>query len=441
VAESLRERGASVEFIGAESGIESTLVPRAGYKLHSLPLAGFAGGVDDRIRAAFLFMRAVISCRRILENSRPNAVFGVGGYASAPAVIAANTLRIPTFLHEQNSVPGRVNRFASRFTKEVFATFPEAAEHLDGAKTVGMPTRRAFFKTSRDEALSELGLRPPVAFIFGGSGGALKINLAAMEAFREETAYTVVQIAGRRDFSRLSTDNPRHRILEYADDIWKYIAASDVVVSRAGAGSLFDVAAARKAAVFIPYPHATGDHQLHNARYFTEKDAAILLPDSEVTPESIKTSIENLLEDETRRSGLAERIRELATPNAADEIADKLLAAGENDEKRDEDGNGTQRVSSENQEARAGASKNESSKNEGARNEGAKAGHSKDDANREGVKDKGSKSEAARDEHAEDEGVRRDDGHVEDEGSNSKGSRRDDEYGMRRDDEHKGGGS
>ncbi len=327
MAERLRERGASVEFIGAESGIERTLVPSAGFKLHSLPLAGFAGGVDGRLRAALLFARAVISCRRILKNSRPKAVLGVGGYASAPAVIAANTLKIPTFLHEQNSVPGRVNRFASRFTKEVLTTFPEAAEHLDSAKTVGMPTRKEFFETSRDEALSELGLRPPVAFIFGGSGGALKINLAAMEAFRGETPYTVVQIAGRRDFPRLSTDNPRHVILEYVDDVWKYIAASDVVVSRAGAGSLFDVAAAGRAAVFIPYPHATGDHQLHNVRYFTERDAAILLPDSKVTPESIKTNIENLLEDDDRRDALAGRIRELATPHAADEVADRLLAA------------------------------------------------------------------------------------------------------------------
>ncbi len=329
VAESLRERGAAVEFIGAESGIETTLVPKAGYKLHSLPLAGFAGSAGARLRAGFLFIRAVASCRRILKNSRPNAVFGVGGYASAPAVIAANTLKIPTFLHEQNSVPGRVNRFASRFTKEVLATFPEATEHLEGAKTVGMPTRREFFETSRDEALSELGLRPPVVFIFGGSGGALKINLAAMEAFREETPYTVVQIAGKRDFPRLSTDNPRHVILEYVDDIWKHIAASDVIMSRAGAGSLFDVAAAGKAAVLIPYPHATGDHQARNAKYFTEKDAAELLPDSEVTPETMRERVENLLEDDGKRNELAGRIHELATPRAADEVADRLLAAEE----------------------------------------------------------------------------------------------------------------
>jgi UDP-N-acetylglucosamine--N-acetylmuramyl-(pentapeptide) pyrophosphoryl-undecaprenol N-acetylglucosamine transferase len=112
-------------------------------------------------------------------------VLGVGGYASAPAVLAANALKIPTFLHEQNSVPGRTNRLASRFVDEVFVTFPGAARLLRDATPMGMPTRREFFEVSREEALKRLGLEPPVVLIFGGSGGALKLNLAAAEAFGE----------------------------------------------------------------------------------------------------------------------------------------------------------------------------------------------------------------------------------------------------------------
>ncbi len=250
----------------------------------------------------------------------------MGGYASAPAVIAANTLRVPTFLHEQNSVPGRVNRFASRLTDEALVTFPAAADHLKGAVWVGMPTRVEFFGRAKEEAVEQLGLQPPVVLIFGGSGGALKINLAAEEAFGDETSYTVVQIAGRRDFARLSTRNPRHIILEYVDDIWRYQAAADVVVIRSGAGSLFDTAAAKRAAILIPFPYATGDHQLHNARYFTEKDAGELMFDSEVTARSLRERIENLLNEDARREKLAARMGELATPNAASEIAGRLLA-------------------------------------------------------------------------------------------------------------------
>jgi UDP-N-acetylglucosamine--N-acetylmuramyl-(pentapeptide) pyrophosphoryl-undecaprenol N-acetylglucosamine transferase len=248
--------------------------------------------------------------------------------------VAASTLRIPTFLHEQNSVPGRVNRFASRFTTETLVTFPAATEHLKDAAWVGMPTRREFFGASREAALRYLDLEPPVALIFGGSGGALRINLAAAEAFRTATPYTVVQISGHRDFARLSTDNPRHKIIAYADDIWQHLAAADVVVSRAGAGSLFDTAAVGRATILVPFPYATGDHQLHNARFFTEKGAAELLPDSEVTAATLRERVEDLLDDEGRREELAGRMRSLATPGAADEVAGRLLRAATKEEMR-----------------------------------------------------------------------------------------------------------
>jgi UDP-N-acetylglucosamine--N-acetylmuramyl-(pentapeptide) pyrophosphoryl-undecaprenol N-acetylglucosamine transferase len=327
VADSLRREGATVEFIGSSTGIESTLVPKAGYKLHALPLAGLSGGPVQRARAGLLFFNALVRCHAILKRYRPSVVLGVGGYASAPAVLAANTLKIPTFLHEQNSVPGRTNRLASRFVEEVFVTFPAAAGFLRDAVPVGMPTRREFFEASREEALERLGLEPPVVLIFGGSGGALKLNLAAAEAFQEVTSYTVFHVSGKRDFARLSTDNPRHRIVEYEEELWYPLASSDIVVMRAGAGSLFDVAAVGKAAILVPFPHATGDHQLHNARYFTEKGAAELLNDDEVTAETLRARVEGLLRDGPRRDAYAGNIKALATPEAAGEIARRLFKA------------------------------------------------------------------------------------------------------------------
>jgi UDP-N-acetylglucosamine--N-acetylmuramyl-(pentapeptide) pyrophosphoryl-undecaprenol N-acetylglucosamine transferase len=330
VADSLKAKGAMVEFIGSEGGIERNLVPQAGYRLHSLPLAGLAGGPAARARAGLLFLRALARCRGIIGEYRPAAVLGVGGYASAPAVISARSLSVPTFLHEQNSVPGRVNRFASRFTEEMLLTFPAAAEQLHGARNIGMPTRRELFGASREEALRKLGIEPPVVLIFGGSGGALKLNLAAAEAFGAgESPYSVLQVSGRRDFERLATRNPRHRILPYVEDIWTYLAAADVVVIRAGAGSLFDTAAVGRAAILVPYPYATGGHQLHNARYFTERGAGELLLDSEVSAGTLRERVESLLEDEERRNGLAGRMRSLATPEASDEVANRLLAASE----------------------------------------------------------------------------------------------------------------
>src|SRR5215210_1563563 len=226
VAAELRSRDAMVEFVGSASGIEQTLVPREGYTLHALPLKAFAGNPIAQIRASLLSLRALQRCTRIIQRLRPWAVLGVGGYASAPAVAAARALGVPTFLHEQNSVPGRLNRLASRFTTETLVTFPAAEDSLRRSVRVGMPTRAAIFDASREEALRVLHLEPPVVLVFGGSGGALRINLAATEAFAGTTPYSVVQISGRRDFPRLSTDNPRHRILDYVDDIGPLLAAA-----------------------------------------------------------------------------------------------------------------------------------------------------------------------------------------------------------------------
>lgn len=318
-----------VEFVGSSSGIEMSLVPQQGYTMHALPLSGLAGSPLAQARAGILSLRAVIRCTRIIQRLRPLSVLGVGGYASAPAVIAASTLGVPTFLHEQNSVPGRVNRLASRFTTQTLTTFPDATRRLGNAVWVGMPTRSEIFEASREEALRDLGLEPPVVLIFGGSGGALRINLAAAEGFGGVTPYTVVQISGRRDFSRLQVHNPRHTILEFAGDIWRYLASADVVVSRAGAGSLFDIAAAGKAAILIPFPYATGDHQLENARYFTDRGAAELMLDSEVGARALRDRVEDLLDDNARRVELARRMGTLATPGAAGEVAWRLLRAKE----------------------------------------------------------------------------------------------------------------
>jgi UDP-N-acetylglucosamine--N-acetylmuramyl-(pentapeptide) pyrophosphoryl-undecaprenol N-acetylglucosamine transferase len=329
VAAELKNRGAVVEFVGSKSGIERTFVPLEGYTLHALSLRGLAGSPVAQARAGLLSLRATIRCTRIIQRLRPRAVLGVGGYASAPAVVAASTLGVPTFLHEQNSVPGRVNRLFSRITTKTLVTFPGATRQLANAELVGMPTRTEIFAASREEALRDLGVEPPVVLIIGGSGGALTINLAAAEAFGGATPYTVVQISGRRDFSRLSTDNPRHKILEFAGDIWRYLAAADVIVSRAGAGSLFDIAAAAKAAILIPFPYATGDHQLENARYFTQRGAAQLMLDSEVGPGALRDRVEELLNDDARRKELARRMGALATPDAAGEVARLLLGAVE----------------------------------------------------------------------------------------------------------------
>ena len=175
--------------------------------------------------------------------------------------------------------------------------------------------------------MRRFGIVPPFLLCFGGRGGCCERNLADAGVFWGPAPTTIFHFAGRGDSDRLATDNPRHRIVPYEDELWHPLAASDVGVMRAGAGSLFDTAATGRAAIVIPYPYATGGHQLHNARYFTERGAAELMRDEEVTADALRARVEALLEDEARREKLAANMRALATPEAASEVAGRLLAA------------------------------------------------------------------------------------------------------------------
>ena len=288
---------------------------------------GFAGNPLKHLHAGLLSLRALRHCTRIIRKFMPRAVLGVGGYASAPAVVAARALGVPTFLHEQNSVPGRHNRLASRFTTQTLVTFPAAEERLRRSVRVGMPTRADIFDASRAEALRDLHLEPPVVVVFGGSGGALRINLSAAEAFRGYDTIHGGADLGPQGLPAALYEQPapphprvhrRHgelsgRRRRGRKQGWRGLAVRHR--SRREGGDT------------IPFPYATGDHQLHNARYFTERGAAELMPDAEVDAASLRRRVDGLLEDDGRRKRMAERMKGLATPHAAGEVAERLLRA------------------------------------------------------------------------------------------------------------------
>ena len=260
-----------VEFVGSQSGIEKR--PRPQRRLRPPRPAPRRLSPETPWPTPAPAPSSSRPSHLYTHNTRPaaRAVLGVGGYASAPAVAAARTSGLPTFLHEQNSVPGRVNRLASRFTTQTLVTFPAAGPSLRRAVRVGMPTGRELsVPRGRRHCASSAWSRRSSSSSAGAAGRSRSTSPRRRRSgARRLTRWSRSPAAGTSRGSQ--TENPRHRILEYVDDIWRYLAAADVVVSRAGAGSLFDIAAAGRAAILIPFPYATGDHQLHNARYFTEK--------------------------------------------------------------------------------------------------------------------------------------------------------------------------
>jgi UDP-N-acetylglucosamine--N-acetylmuramyl-(pentapeptide) pyrophosphoryl-undecaprenol N-acetylglucosamine transferase len=268
---------------------------------------------------------APAACLRILRRRRPDAVLGAGGYVGGPMAAAAGTLRIPAAIMEADAHLGLANRLAAPFAKRVFCAFP--LEGRDGPKyrVVGRPIPARSRPHGRDEARAEFGLPPtgPVVLVFGGSQGARRLNDAAYDAFAADGP-AVLHLAGERDFSELEARPRRddYRLLPFTDEFGAALAAADLVVARAG-GSVWEVAAAGKPALLVPYPHATGDHQAKNARYFEEDGGAVVVPEEEL---DLRAQVDGLLADPDRLARMAKAMLALAKPDAADVVAEELIA-------------------------------------------------------------------------------------------------------------------
>jgi len=268
---------------------------------------------------------APAACLRILRRRRPDAVLGAGGYVGGPMVLAAGTLRIPAALTEADAHLGLANRLAAPFAKRVFCAFP--IEGLSGPKyeVVGRPIPDRSRVPDRAAAREAFGLpaEGPVVLIFGGSQGSRRLNEAALEAFAEEGP-AVLHLAGERDYPDLEQQarRPEYRLLPYTDEFGAALAAADLVVARAG-GSVWEVAAAGRPALLVPYPHATANHQEKNARYFERGGGAVVVPESEL---DLRRQVGELLADPARLEEMGKAMRAQAKPEAAEVIAEELMS-------------------------------------------------------------------------------------------------------------------
>jgi UDP-N-acetylglucosamine--N-acetylmuramyl-(pentapeptide) pyrophosphoryl-undecaprenol N-acetylglucosamine transferase len=308
------------------SNAESGVVASAGLDVEVVRVQGFPRRPGLALaRAVGIAALALPAYVRILRRRRPDVVLGAGGYVAGPAVLAAGLLRIPAALTEADAHLGLANRLGAPFARRVFLAFP--IEGLDGAKytVVGRPIPARSRPVPRAEARRrfELPAEGPVLLVFGGSQGARRLNEAAIEAFGEEGP-AVLHLSGELDYGALAArvSRPDYRLLPFTDDFGAALAAADLVVARAG-GSVWEVAAAGRPALLVPYPHATADHQTKNGRYFERGGGAVLVPESEL---DLRRRVDELLADPARLERMAESMRSLARPDAAEVIAEELLA-------------------------------------------------------------------------------------------------------------------
>lgn len=342
VAEQIVERGApreAVHFVGSSRGIETRLVTAAGFGLTALPGRGLQRRMAlSNLTAAIGLLRAFVQSLVVLLRRRPAVVLGLGGYASAACGAAAALLRVPLVITEQNAVPGLANRLLGRFATGAATAFE--ATDLPRATWTGNPVRTEVLAADRTSgraaARISLGVdagRRLVA-VFGGSLGSRRINEAvagATELWQDRGDLHIRHIAGRRDYDELASRvAPDHEgalgydLIAYEEDMATVYAAADLVVSRAGATTVAELAAAGVPAVLVPLPGAPGDHQTANARRLVEAGGAVIVADAELDGSRLAAEVDALLGDPDRLGAMAGAAAALARPDAASAVVDLI---------------------------------------------------------------------------------------------------------------------
>lgn len=336
VADELRASGAEVSFLGTRERVEAELVPAAGYEIDFLE----ARGIDRRnplraARAAAEALAAVGAARRAIRARRADVVMGGGGFVAGPAGLAASLSRVPLVLTEADSHLGLANRILAGRARRVCLAFPIAGREGERYVLTGRPVPAAVLQADRKQARERFGIPAGehCLLVIGGSQGARSINCAAVAAFAERNGrdFHVVHIAGRRDFEQLQArlvpaSHPgRYTLLAYEPDLGDGLAACDLVLGRSG-GSIFELTAAGRPALLVPYPHATAGHQSTNAAWMAGAGAATVIPDEELNADRLGEEVAAVLGDEARLAAMTAASAALAMPDAARRIADAVLA-------------------------------------------------------------------------------------------------------------------
>lgn len=341
VADALRAEGAQVSFIGTAERAEAELVPACGYEIDHLAVRG----LDRRnpLRALAATGRAAVAVPaawRILRRRGAEAVMGGGGYVAGPVGLAALAARLPLVLTEADSHLGMANRVLARGARRVCLAFPIPGREAEPYLVTGRPVPRAVLEADRGAARERYGIAPGerCLLVFGGSLGARSINEAAAATFAGPDApaasrdYHVLHIAGRRDYPALAprlgaaAAPPRYTLIELEPDLGDALAACDLVLARAG-GSVFELAAAGRPAILVPYPHATARHQDRNAAWMADAGAAVVIEDSALDPGAIAAVAGELLGDPERLAEMGRAARSVARPDAASAVAAEILSA------------------------------------------------------------------------------------------------------------------
>jgi UDP-N-acetylglucosamine--N-acetylmuramyl-(pentapeptide) pyrophosphoryl-undecaprenol N-acetylglucosamine transferase len=316
-----------VTFAGSPDRVEAQLVPEAGYELDTFRITGLPRRPTVALaRAVLLAGAAPLACRRILRRRRPDVVLGGGGFVAGPMVFAAATLAIPAAVTEADAHLGLANRLAAPFARRLFLAYPTRTRYGAKARVVGRPIPERSRAMPQQEAreIFELPQDGRVLGVFGALAGAKALNEFVVETWGE-AGPPILHVTGRRDYElvRRRARRADYRVISETDRFGAALSAVDLVLGRSGS-TVWEVAAAGKPAIFVPYPFATGDHQAANARHFVEAGGAIMV--RELDLDDVPDLVRSLLDDAPRLRRMGEAMLQTARPDAAAVIADELVA-------------------------------------------------------------------------------------------------------------------
>ncbi len=332
-----RESESKVLFVGTREGVESRILPQEGLELKTLRVMGWKGKKKiERLRALFVLPRALKDSFSILRTFQPDAVIGVGGFASGPLVLAASLSGRKTMLQEQNSVPGMTNRMLGKMVRRVYTAYLESHSYFPKGKVLltGNPIRKGLDKGGREDALRHFGLTPEkkTVLVLGGSRGAHAVNELVSKMIQkvswENLPVQFLHQTGEADLQKVSgvyeSSGMQAVVRPYIQEIDQAYAAADLAISRAGAVALSELCAAGIPMLLIPFPYAADDHQMRNARVTADAGAAEVLVQEGLVPEKLGENIQAILNDPDRLARMREAALKHARPDAAEAVVDDV---------------------------------------------------------------------------------------------------------------------
>ncbi|MGL9748235.1 undecaprenyldiphospho-muramoylpentapeptide beta-N-acetylglucosaminyltransferase [Enterococcus sp. DIV0170] len=320
-------------YVGTHRGLENKIVPETGISFKTIKIQGFKRKLSfDNLKTVQLFLESIKRSKEILREFKPDVVIGTGGYVSGSVVYAAARMKIPTIVHEQNSVPGITNKFLSRFADKVGICFPDAAQYFPENKTVlvGNPRAQEVVTSGKSDVLEQYKLLPdtPTVLIFGGSQGALKINQAVIQALPKfsQKDYQVLYASGDRYYNEISEKIDVEKISRnlslqpYIKNMTDVMANVDLLIGRAGATSIAEFTALGLPAILIPSPYVTNDHQTKNAQSLVNAGAVKMIADANLTGENLVEAVDEIMSNNEKREIMAKASRQEGIPDAAERM-------------------------------------------------------------------------------------------------------------------------